>query len=70
MASGLVNGFGIILLIIFVDPKLSILADEVINHKGSYVDLKSASIIMVTSQFIGHYMRKYYLSHAQNILHG
>ncbi|MEO4054703.1 lipid II flippase Amj family protein [Solibacillus sp. CAU 1738] len=53
MASGLVNGFATILLIIFVDPKLSVLADEVINQKGSYVDLKSASIMMVTSRLIG-----------------
>ncbi|WP_445683119.1 lipid II flippase Amj family protein [Solibacillus sp. FSL H8-0538] len=53
MASGLVNGIATILLIIFIDPKLSILADDVINQKGSYFSLKSASIMMVTSRLLG-----------------
>lgn len=33
MASGLINGIATILLIVFIDPKISILADDVINHK-------------------------------------
>jgi len=53
MASGLINGVATILLIIFIDPKISILADDVINQKGSYVTLKSASIMMVTSRLLG-----------------
>lgn len=53
MASGLINGIATILLIIFVDPKISILADDVINEKGSYITLKSASILMVTSRLLG-----------------
>ncbi|RHW38744.1 DUF2837 family protein [Lysinibacillus yapensis] len=53
MASGLVNGIATILLIVFIDPKISILADDVINQKGSYVTLKSASIMMVTSRLLG-----------------
>lgn len=53
MASGLINGIATILLIIFIDPKISILADDVINEKGSYVTLKSASIMMVTSRLLG-----------------
>lgn len=53
MASGLVNGIATILLIIFIDPKLSILADDVINEKGSYINLKSASIMMVSSRILG-----------------
>ena len=53
MASGLINGVATILLIVFIDPKISILADDVINKKGNYVTLKSASIMMVTSRLLG-----------------
>ncbi|WP_409370020.1 lipid II flippase Amj family protein [Lysinibacillus sp. 38-6] len=53
MASGLINGVATILLIIFIDPKISILADDVINKRGSYVDLKRASVMMMTSRFLG-----------------
>lgn len=53
MASGLINGIATILLIIFIDPKISILADDVINNKGSYNDLKRASVMMMTSRFLG-----------------
>ena len=53
MASGLINGVATILLIVFIDPKISILADDVINKKGSYINLKNASIMMVTSRLLG-----------------
>ena len=53
MASGLINGIATILLIVFIDPKISILADDVINKKGNYITLKSASIMMVTSRLLG-----------------
>lgn len=53
MASGLINGIATILLIIFIDPKISILADDVINEKGNYVTLKNASIMMVASRLLG-----------------
>ena len=53
MASGLVNGIATILLIIFIDPKVSILADDVINQKGSYQKLKSVSLMMITSRLLG-----------------
>ena len=53
MASGLVNGIATILLVIFIDPKLSVLADDVINQKGSYIGLKNASIMMVASRLLG-----------------
>ena len=53
MASGLINGIATILLIVFIDPKISILADDVINKKGNYVSLKNASIMMVTSRLLG-----------------
>lgn len=53
MSSGLINGVATILLTIFIDPKISILADDVINEKGSYLHLKSASIMMVLSRLLG-----------------
>lgn len=53
MASGLINGIATILLIIFIDPKISILADDVINQKGSYLSLKGISLMMVTSRLLG-----------------
>ncbi|MFZ3578670.1 lipid II flippase Amj family protein [Virgibacillus sp. DJP39] len=56
MASGLVNGIATILLVIFVDPKISVVADDVINQKGSYLDLKSLSLMMVTSRLLGTFI--------------
>ncbi|MBA2875796.1 lipid II flippase Amj family protein [Thermaerobacillus caldiproteolyticus] len=52
-ASGLINGIATILLALFVDPKISILADDVVNRKGNYTTLKSISIMMVTSRLFG-----------------
>ncbi len=53
MASGLINGIATILLTIFVDPKVSVMADDVVNNRGSYIRLKTVSIMMVGSRFIG-----------------
>lgn len=53
MASGLINGIATILLVIFIDPKVSVLADDVVNQRGSYLSLKSISLMMVTSRFLG-----------------
>lgn len=53
MASGLVNGIATILLIIFIDPKISVMADKVIKGKGSYQQLKTASFMMVISRLCG-----------------
>lgn len=53
MASGLINGVATILLIVFIDPKISILADDVVNNRGSYTALKKASIIMMMSRLLG-----------------
>jgi len=36
MASGLINGMATILLVVFVDPKVSVVADDVVNERGSY----------------------------------
>jgi len=40
-------------LILFIDPKISILADDVINKRGSYLELKKASVMMMFSRFLG-----------------
>jgi hypothetical protein len=53
MASGLINGVATILLVIFIDPKLSVIADDVVNQRGSYNTLKSMSLMMVTSRLFG-----------------
>lgn len=53
MASGLINGIATILLVIFIDPKISVIADDVVNKRGSYNKLKSISLMMVTSRLLG-----------------
>lgn len=53
MSSGLINGMATILLVIFVDPKISVLADDVVNRRGSYHKLKSMSLLMITSRLLG-----------------
>lgn len=53
MASGLINGIATILLIIFIDPKISIIADDVINKKGNYLNLKGVSLMMIFSRLLG-----------------
>lgn len=53
MASGLINGIATILLVIFIDPKISVIADDVVNRRGSYLQLKSMSIMMITSRLCG-----------------
>jgi len=41
MASGLINGIATMLLVIFVDPKVSVVADDVVNGRGNYQTLKT-----------------------------
>lgn len=53
MASGLINGVATILLVIFIDPKISVLADDVVNQRGSYLTLKRMSLMMITSRLLG-----------------
>lgn len=53
MASGLINGMATILLILFIDPKISILADDVLNGRGSYMQLKQTTMFMVISRLLG-----------------
>ncbi|ASB90988.1 lipid II flippase Amj family protein [Bacillus sonorensis] len=53
MASGLVNGVATMLLSLFVDPKVSVLADDVAKGKRSYVYLKWASVTMAVSRVTG-----------------
>jgi len=56
MSSGLINGVATMLLIIFIDPKISILADDVINQRGSYLNLKRASVMMMASRLLGTFV--------------
>ncbi|MGE7999740.1 lipid II flippase Amj family protein [Lysinibacillus sp. NPDC093190] len=56
MSSGLINGVATMLLIIFIDPKISILADDVINQRGSYLSLKQASVMMMGSRLLGTFL--------------
>ncbi|WP_200883333.1 lipid II flippase Amj family protein [Planococcus sp. CAU13] len=53
MASGLINGLATILLIVFVDPKISVLADDVLNRRGNYLNLKSIAVMMIASRLLG-----------------
>ncbi|RWZ58598.1 DUF2837 family protein [Halobacillus fulvus] len=53
MASGLINGVATILLVVFVDPKISVMADDVIHKRGDYLTLKNVSLMMVTSRLLG-----------------
>lgn len=53
MASGLINGVATIMIFLFVDPKIAILADAVSNKQGNYIKLKTVTITMVTSRLFG-----------------
>ncbi|MFT8321725.1 MAG: lipid II flippase Amj family protein [Bacillus sp. (in: firmicutes)] len=53
MSSGIINGVATILLTLFIDPKASVLADRVVKDNGAYIYLKSYSLTMVSSKFIG-----------------
>jgi len=53
MASGLINGVATILLVLFIDPKISVLADDVVNQRGIYLTLKSISLMMIASRLFG-----------------
>lgn len=60
MASGLINGLATILLVIFVDPKVSVVADEVVNQRGSYQTLKNISLMMVISRLLGTLLAQFF----------
>jgi hypothetical protein len=38
---------------LFIDPKISVLADDVANGKGNYTELKGLSIMMIISRLFG-----------------
>nr|WP_264191510.1 lipid II flippase Amj family protein [Metabacillus litoralis] len=40
-------------MVIFIDLKISLIADDFVNQRGSYNRLKSISIMMVTSRLFG-----------------
>lgn len=52
MSSG-INGIATLLLTLFIDPKVSVLADRVMNKQIDYVYLKSYSLTMISSKFLG-----------------
>ncbi|MBS4174429.1 lipid II flippase Amj family protein [Bacillus sp. FJAT-49736] len=52
-SSGIINGVATILLTLFVDPKASVLADQVVKKENKYVYLKSYSFAMVSSKLVG-----------------
>ncbi|MFP7202160.1 lipid II flippase Amj family protein [Lysinibacillus halotolerans] len=53
MSSGVINGIATILLTLFIDPKASVLADRVMKNQCDYVYLKSYSLTMISSKFVG-----------------
>jgi hypothetical protein len=53
MSSGIINGVATILLTMFIDPKASVLADRVMKNQCDYVFLKSYSLTMIGSKFLG-----------------
>lgn len=53
MSSGIINGIATILLTLFIDPKASVLADRVMHKQCDYVYLKSYSLTMISSKFLG-----------------
>jgi hypothetical protein len=53
LSSGIINGIATILLTLFIDPKASVLADQVTKDKTKYKFLKSYSFAMITSKFAG-----------------
>ncbi|MED4531260.1 lipid II flippase Amj family protein [Metabacillus fastidiosus] len=53
MSSGIINGIATILLTLFIDPKASVLADRVMKKQCDYIYLKSYSLTMISSKFVG-----------------
>lgn len=53
MSSGIINGIATILLTVFIDPKVSVLADRVVKKQTSYLNLKNYSLAMVGSKLFG-----------------
>ncbi|WP_042457248.1 lipid II flippase Amj family protein [Neobacillus dielmonensis] len=53
MSSGIINGIATILLTLFIDPKASVLADRVMKKQTDYIYLKSYSLTMISSKFLG-----------------
>jgi hypothetical protein len=53
ISSGIINGIATILLTLFIDPKASVLADRVMKKQTDYIYLKSYSLTMISSKFLG-----------------
>ncbi|MFD4816079.1 lipid II flippase family protein [Peribacillus butanolivorans] len=50
------------------NTKEYILADDVINQKGSYLNLKGVSLMMVTSRLLGTLLAQVFFIPGQDIL--
>ncbi|WP_243385067.1 lipid II flippase Amj family protein [Bacillus kexueae] len=53
VSSGIINGIATMLLVLFVDPKISVLADDVAKNKEKYPLLKTVTIAMVFARLLG-----------------
>ena len=51
--SPLINGFSTILLFVYIDPFLSLLTDDVVNHKVSETDFRACVTLFVLSRLVG-----------------
>lgn len=54
--SSVINGFATILMLIFIDPHLSIMTDDVIDGKCPEEDFRSCVIAMIGSKTIGTFL--------------
>ncbi|WP_345893257.1 lipid II flippase family protein [Ferdinandcohnia quinoae] len=57
-ASSLINGIAIMLLIIFIDSKILILADDVIKQRGSYSILNSVLLMLIIFRLSKDHLNK------------
>lgn len=53
MSAGLINGMATIVLVVFIDPKLSVLADEVVKKEGSDAHLRDVTGMLSLSRLAG-----------------
>lgn len=56
-----------ILLVIFVEPKVSMVADDVVNNRGRYQTLKNISLMMVFSRLLGTGLAQFFIPGAKYI---
>lgn len=66
--SSIINGTATILTSIFIDPRLSIMTDDVVDGKCSEEDLRGCVIAMVGSKVVGTFMALFILIPASYII--